>query len=174
MLFSKKPCHKSTYEVLSIENVTGTVIRYMSEFKFYCHVCSQKLAATVEMVGVMVECPSCHTHMPVPPVPINPEISSGVDAEQHTAPSEASNDSGTTMNIDINSMLGSDPESTPTVVMPSSVVLTGASPASDAPIAPASDSGACTGCGNTLVVDAVGTCIFCGLNSKTGKKIAGA
>lgn len=39
----------------------------MSDFKFNCTYCSQHLAATEEMVGRQIECPSCQRSLVIPP-----------------------------------------------------------------------------------------------------------
>lgn len=45
----------------------------MSEFKFSCHSCGQKMKAASPNVGMQIECPVCKTQIIIPAAPKNPE-----------------------------------------------------------------------------------------------------
>ena len=45
----------------------------MSDFKFSCHSCGQKMKAAPANVGMELECPVCHTQIVIPSAPKDPE-----------------------------------------------------------------------------------------------------
>lgn len=171
------------------------------------------MAATVDMVGVLIECPGCQTDMNVPPQPASgapppkpaPTIQSFDDdtlsstmkldfsdeasheapapvAPQAPAPVQLAPAAAAPVQVAPVPAAPVAPVAQPQYVQPAPAPapapnLNMAPPvqpvAAPAPIPEAPSASTCGGCQNPLVVDAVGTCVFCGLNAQTGRKISG-
>jgi hypothetical protein len=148
----------------------------MDEFKFYCPSCSQKLSAPLDMAGSEIDCPICDNVITIPSPSAPPPVPAPTvvpDVPRHDEDSFS-----TTMRLDFQELHTPSAPQPPTLHPQPSPALA-APPPAPASLAPqtsarAGSSDMCSGCSNMLVVDALGTCVFCGLNYKSGIRIAGA
>ena len=191
------------------------------------------MAATVDMVGVLIECPGCQNDMNVPPQPASgasqpkppPTIQQfDEDALSSTMKLDFSDEATHDAPAPVAPVAPAPVRPAPAPAAPVAVAPVPAAPiapvaqpqyvqpapaapmvqpqvapvaqpqyvqpapapapnlnmappvqpvAAPAPIPEAANASTCGGCQNPLVVDAVGTCVFCGLNAQTGRKISG-
>ena len=157
----------------------------MDEFKFFCPGCNQKLSAPMDMVGHEIDCPICEAVITIP-APAEAAPAAPAPAPTPAPAAEADDPFSTTMRLDFKELSAPEPAPPAAPPIPSSPVPSSPVPApapapqpptltpQPSPMDTVSDENRCNGCRNPLVVDALGTCVFCGLNYKSGIRIAGA